>query len=234
LTVLTLPRIRASLVALLVAGACFAGVAAPAAADDGGADGVSIDVVVIGPPAPTPTPRPGTSGGGGGSSSTPTPTPTETSVPSDVVDLGGILSVGGLTGTITPDLGSGGTAALSITVRNTSHFLMDLGLRFWIQNAFGWTVAEMREVDVRDLLPGETRTVQVRLATVGQWTVYTAHVKVTPPDEVDGTTLTPITRDLTLAVAPLLLVLTLGGCGPLFALVRFWILPRLLLARLAS
>jgi len=210
----------------------FVAIAGPAAiaADDPG-DGIGIDVRVIGPSsAPTPSVTPTKKPSGGGAS---TPEPSATSDPADdlgddAIDLGGVLYVGGLRGEIAPSVGArGGKAELSITVRNTSNELTDLGLRFWLKNAVGATIGEVSHLAVRDLKPDETRTVRTSITTVGQWTFYTAHVTVTPPKVLDGVKLDPITRDTALFVPPYFLLVIGGATTLLYLVIRYLIVRRL-------
>ena len=207
--------------------------AAPAAtaADDPG-EGIGIDVSVIGPssspsPSTTPTKKPT-----GGSSSSPEPSASgepEDELGDDAIDVGGVLYIGGLRGEITPSVSArGGNAELSITVRNTSSKLTDLSLRFWLKNAVGATIGEISRLTVRDLKPDETRTIRTTITTVGQWTFYTAHVTVTPPEVLDGVELDPITRDTALFVPPYFLVVIGGTIALLYFVIRYLIVRRLL------
>ena len=208
---------------------------APAMAADEPYDGIAIDVQVIGPSA-SPSPSPSSSStrapSGGGSSNSPGPSPSSTpggDLGDDAVDLGGVLYVGGLKGSITPTIAArGGVAQLAITVRNTSDELTTLKLRFWLQNSVGATIGEVSYLEARDLRPDETRTISASITTVGQWTFYTAHVTITPPKELDGVKLKPITRDATLLVPPYFLVTTGAAIALLYFAIRYLVLRRLL------
>jgi len=227
-------RLRSALLAVSVVGLLALG-GAPALADDG----IPIDIEVLGPSStPSPTSSPATGGSNGGSSNggstTPDPAPSSSADPDDdlgddAIDLGGVLYVGGLAGSITPNVGpTGGEAKLSITVRNTSDELTDLSLRFWVSNGFGATVGEVSGITARDLRPGETRTIRATVTAVGQWTFYTAHVKITPPKELDGVKLSPLTRDATLVVPPYFLALTGAIVGVVYFGIRFLLARRFL------
>ncbi len=217
--------VRFALASTLVLASVLA--ASGTAVADEDPDGIGIAVQVLGPDAETPsTPTPPHHGGGSGAGSTPEPTPSASATPSplgnDPFDLGGVLYLSGLTGSISPQIGStGGTATLRITVKNVSDYLLDIKLRFWLQNVWGQTVAEINDTHSADILPGESRVVSVSLGNVGQWAIYNAHVKITPPTKVGGVSLSPVTRDATLFVLPLFMIVSLLVIGVLYFGVRY-------------
>jgi hypothetical protein len=69
-------------------------------------------------------------------------------------------------------------------------------------------------VEIADLKPGETRTVEASLGGIGQSTFVQVHATLTPPKTVDGVELDSITRDQFLVVPPWG-VAALGGAGAL-------------------
>lgn len=158
----------------------------------------------------------GSRGGSGGAStgaSSAVETATEKPAPQQGdIDLGGVVHVGGLTSTYLPSLNPfGGEIALAFVVRNVSQTTFDSSARFWMENPFGGRVAES-VVDISALKPGESRVVSMRLPGAGQWTVLTAHATFTPPETVEDTALSPLTRDATVFALPwfLLLLIVLG------------------------
>ncbi|PVW04384.1 hypothetical protein DEA06_10290 [Microbacterium sp. Gd 4-13] len=126
----------------------------------------------------------------------------------DEVDLGGMLSIGGLSTSYRPSFNPfGGDLELSFTVRNTSQSTVDATADFWMEGPFGLRISSADDVAVAALKPGETRTVSASLPGVGQWTVLTAHTTFTPPEMVDDVQLTPLTRDATVFALPWFVVL---------------------------
>lgn len=151
-------------------------------------------------------------GGAGGSSSVQSSTPTPATLV-DAVDLGGILAISGLSTGSTPSINPfDGRVQTWFTVRNTSKSSIDLTADFWMENALGLRLANVDGVALSGVKPGETRTLSAELTGAGQWTVLTAHVRVNPPAQVDGTELAPLTRDATVFVVPWLILL-LAGAG---------------------
>lgn len=228
--VLTRRHLRSALLGLAIV-AALAGMPAGAATADVPDDGITIDVEVLGPSA-TPVPSPSSTRNSTGSGST-TPQPqatekTDEGLGDDAIDLGGVLYVGGLRASVAPSVGAqGGDAQLSITMRNTSDELADFRLHFWVQNGFGATIGEVTDVQARDVKPGETRTVRVTVTTVGQWTLLTAHAKVTPPKELNGVALTSVTRDASLVVPPYFLLASGAVIVSLYFAIRFLLTRRL-------
>lgn len=183
-----------------------------------------------GPAGNTSTGAGGRSGAGTGSSSTgpgsetvstvvsPSPSP----APGDV-DLGGVVHVGGLLSDvrISPNP-FGGSALLSFTVRNVSKSTFDATADFWMEGPFGNRVAQVDAVNVSQLKAGESRVVSAELPGVGQWTVLTAHATFRPPAEVEGTSLSPLTRDVTVFVFPWMVASALLLAGIAFGVARLW------------
>lgn len=187
--------------------------------------GIELEVEIEGPDAPTTSPAPSSSPGGGGDDDgdTPGPTITETEVSvdeadealgDDTFDLSGILTLSGLSGVIEPSPdAAGGDATLRFTVRSSASTPVDFDVAFQLDNALGVTVASVARSDGEPLQPGETRTIDATLPDIGQWTVYNARVTFTPPEEVDGVELAPITRDTTLVAPPYFSILVGAGAA---------------------
>jgi hypothetical protein len=150
-------------------------------------------------------------GSGTGSVVDPAGVVTEGDLPTltlDEVDLGGMLSIGGLSSSYRPSFNPfGGDLELSFTVRNTSQSTVDATADFWMEGPFGLRISSADDVAVAALKPGETRTVSASLPGVGQWTILTAHTTFTPPETVDDVPLTPLTRDATVFALPWFVVL---------------------------
>ncbi len=227
------------------------GVTCPTAAPTPGSTGaVDMAATVIGPPssesspcllapagsAGAGAPAKGTSTGAGGRSSAGTGSsvtgsgsgmvssvsPSPSPAPGDV-DLGGVVHVGGLLSDvrISPNP-FGGSALLSFTVRNVSKSTFDATADFWMEGPFGNRVAQVDAVSVPQLKAGESRVVSAELPGVGQWAVLTAHATFRPPAEVEGTQLSPLTRDVTVFVLPWMIVSALLLAGIAVVAVQMW------------
>ena len=220
----TRARLRryAALVALCTlagVGALAGGVSAMAAEPDGSGGGIGISVVV---PSSTPTPTSTvptttttvngtttvttTPRGGSSAGTTGTTTPVVNTVAtdplSDSIGLGGVVFISGLTSTNDPSINPlAGSLTTRFTVRNVSDETLDASAKFWITNVFGAKLSS-HTVKIRDLEAGESRVVDATLPGVGQWTLLTTHMTFTPPAEIDGVTLTPVTRDAMAFAAP--------------------------------
>ncbi|PRY67496.1 hypothetical protein B0I08_106103 [Glaciihabitans tibetensis] len=199
---------------------------AAAATDDGGID-ISITVAT---PTPTPavlTPAGGTGTGTGTGNGTlpstgtgvgrgnsgPTATTTTETSPStgtgdlgeDSTSLGGAVLLSGLTSSYDPSLNPlGGSLEVKFTVRNISDEPIDASAKFWLTTLIG-TKISTEVKDVVGLEAGQSRVVTARLPGVGQWTVVTAHMTFTPPAEVGGVKLVPVSRDRIVFAEPWLL-----------------------------
>lgn len=235
-TVLALAPLVVSAAAAAPAGTvlvCPTPSAAPTPAPTGApSDGVGITAVVCGPTAAggggsapsagvggtrgslsSATGSRSGSGSATGTAQTPSsvaPGTTDDPVAEDAVDLGGILSIGGLTTGSSLSLNPfGGDVQVWFTVRNTSRSTIDATADFWMENAFGLRLATVDGVAVAGLKPGETRTVGADLPGAGQWTVLTTHARLNPPAQVDDVDLSSLTRDATVFVVPWLTLLVL-------------------------
>jgi hypothetical protein len=219
---------------LALVGALAWGVSAQA--DDGddlnGGGGFTITVTVTASPTPTPTPSPTTSrppssssssSSGSGSGSTvvvsnptpvPTPSPTEYS-------LGGALYVSGLSTQYVPSLNPfEGQVRAQFSVRNVSTTPITSRVQFSLDGPFGQRLDTVGNIELRRLMPQETRVVDAVLTGPGQWTFTTARFTLTPITEVDGTALEPMSRDAIVFFVPwFVLVLALLGVA-IYAVVR--------------
>jgi hypothetical protein len=139
----------------------------------------------------------------------------------DAFNLGGVLTVSGVTAhpafSAAP---GGGETVLELTLKNVSAYAVNSSLRFWLQNALGATIAEVSNIAVTEQASGETRTVAVIMSDIGQYGVYNAFVTLTPPESVGGTSLTPLTRDAPMFVLPIFLLLVLVVVGGSFFGIR--------------
>ncbi len=146
---------------------------------------------------------------------------------SDPIVVDGILSVSRLLASVEPSFTPGnGVVSLSFTVRNSSSTPFDATARFWIENAVGARVASTDDIAVNGLEPGETRRVIARIDGLGQYTYLTGHVTFTPPDEVEGTPLEPLSRDTIIVLPPLFSLAVGGGLAAIGGLTWWLVGPR--------
>lgn len=133
-----------------------------------------------------------------------------------------MLYVGGLNGNTFPDFNpADGTVDLWFTVRNASTSVIDASAQFSIDGAvFSNRLDTVSDVPIAALQPGETRVVSAELHGAGQWTLLSGHVTLTPPDSVDGTALSPVTRDGLFLLFPWLIVVLI------VVLVISWVIVR--------
>lgn len=201
------------------------------AADDDGNDGANLTVTVTDGSTPSPTPRPtsssaapapspssgrsgpgtgatggsgGVAGGGGAGAGSGTGTGT-----GGTVSIAGMVYVSGVNSSValSPDPAEA-DVTLWLSVRNASSSVIDLTADFWMESVlFGTALDSASAVPVTGLQPGETRLISTRLHGAGQWGLVNTHVKITPPATVEGTALTPVTRDALVVVFPWLSIL---------------------------
>jgi hypothetical protein len=197
-------------------GALAGGVSAMAAEPDGGGIGISVTVpsstptptstvpvttTTVNGTTTTTTPRGATSPSAGKPSTAPVVNTVATDPLADSVGLGGVVFISGLTSTNEPSINPlAGSLTTRFTVRNVSDDALDASAKFWITNIFGAKISS-HSVKIADLEAGETRVVDADLPGVGQWTLLTTHMTFTPPAEINGVTLVPVTRDA-MAFAP--------------------------------
>ncbi|MWB97881.1 hypothetical protein [Agromyces seonyuensis] len=194
--------------------------------DEAGTGNVSVTIVDPTTPSPTATPSPspsstaapsgttgvGSSTGGGGSGSGAstgsgsTTTPDGASPggdqPADELSLGGVLYIGGLGAEYTPSTDPlAGSVDLVFTVRNASETTFDAEVVAWTETPLG-TRIDTASAEIAGLAGDEVRTIRLRTSGVGQWPIVNAFVTVTPPNQVEGTTLTPVTREASVFTFP--------------------------------
>ncbi|CAH0207765.1 hypothetical protein SRABI128_01895 [Microbacterium sp. Bi128] len=193
-----------------------------------GSDSPSAVVPVTGPAA-RPGGSTGSTGSAGGSGVGTAPaggagagSPTGSTPPADEVNVAGMLYIGGINAAGTPALNPAeGTVTVWFTVRNASQSVIDATASFWMDGAiFTNRLDTVDDVPVAALQPGETRVVSAELQHGGQWTLLSTHATLTPPDSVDGTALTPVTRDALVILFPWLIVVVAVLLLLTFVLVR--------------
>lgn len=217
-------RVRAALCGLVLSVLLLPLAAAGAHAADTSDDDGNLSVVVTddqtGAPSPS-TSAPGAGGGqgsgsggsgSGGSGSGGGEVPAGSGGAGEgEVSVGGMLYLGGLSSSAALSANPGeGDLTLWFTVRNASNSTIDATADFWMNNVFGGRVDTAEQVAITALLPGESRVVTAQLHHAGQWTLLDVHVTFTPPESVDGTPLTPVTRDASVLFFPWLII---GGLG---------------------
>ena len=117
--------------------------------------------------------------------------------------------------------------ALDFTMRNITDAPITSTLRFWLDNAVNLPVAMVDKVSVDDLAPNETRTVTATIHDVGQWAWFKGHVTMTPPADIGGTALSPLTRDSFTLIPPYFALIALAVAAALTLILRFVLLvPR--------
>ncbi|GAA2223922.1 hypothetical protein N1031_00705 [Herbiconiux moechotypicola] len=211
-----------------VAGALGAGSAAAAAESTPDPAGVNLEVTVVpgngsAPASPSPTTAPPASSttttiGGVTVVSGPVSSPV---LEDDEYSLGGILYVSGLRTEYHPALDPlQGDLVLRFTVRNVSGSVIDSTARFWVTGPFGGELSSAEEVPVSGLKPDEKVVVATTLPGVGQWLFGTAHYTLTPPAEVEGVALEPLTRDTIVFLPPWFLLGVAALCGVGYVFVR--------------
>ncbi len=139
------------------------------------------------------------------------PAVAEEALGTDPVDLGGILNIGGLKTSTQPSFSpQGGTAYLSLTVKNASNTTFDSSVYFWLTSPLGDTITELDHISVAGLAPGETRTIDATMIHISQWPVLFGHATITPPAVVETTELTPLTRDALVLTLPIFATIMAG------------------------
>ncbi|WP_167040822.1 hypothetical protein [Salinibacterium sp. ZJ454] len=149
----------------------------------------------------------------------PDPAAADEALGDEAITTGGPLGMSGLSASATPSFEPGnGTLTLSFVVRNTSTSTFDSTARFWVNNISGGRLADIQDVHVDNLEPDETRRVVVRIDGLGQHVVLRTYVTLTPPQTVDGMSLSVLTRDTTAVVLPLFAISLVSGVGALSGL----------------
>lgn len=115
----------------------------------------------------------------------------------------GVFAISALQAVAEPSLSVGGGAVrLAFTVRNTSTTPFDATAAFRLDARLGPQIASIDGVAIDALQPGEIREVAVRIEDVGNWAFYRGYVTFTPPEVVEKTELTPVTREADVLVPP--------------------------------
>ena len=142
--------------------------------------------------------------------------------------IAGVFYVSGLTTHVESEAGpGGGTMVLDFTMRNITDAPITSSLRFWLDNAVDLPVAIVDKVSIDGLAPNETRTVSATIPDVGQWAWFKGHVTMTPPADIGGTVLSPVTRDSFSLIPPYFALIALAIAGVLTLILRFALLvPR--------
>jgi hypothetical protein len=222
--------------ALLLALVAITGSVADRAVAEEEEPGGSLSVVVTDDSEQTPTPSPSATplppapvqGGPkapvAGQQTITEPAEVEEALGDNPFELGGILSVSGLTASASPSfIPANGDVWLTFTVRNNSATAFDSTAVFWVDNVFDSRISARTTVRLDGLAPDETRRVSVSFSGLGQHTVLQGNVRLTPPETVEGTELSPLQRD-TLFMLPPLFALAVGVALAITA----WLLSRLL------
>ena len=193
-------------------------------------------------PTPTATPRataqpgippraPGSSSSPSGSSVTSVgtqatitdPVAADDALGADPVVVDGVVAMSGLSAAASPSIEIGnGTLTVSFVVRNLSTAPFSSTATFWVDNAFGGLIAKTGEMAIDDLQPDETRRVQVVFKGLGQHIVLNVNATLTPPAEVGGTSIGPISRDSTLIVPPWFSIALVSGIA-LVSRIGWWV-----------
>jgi hypothetical protein len=219
------PTIFGTLAAVLIFGATPS-LATPAQVADSGTT-VSVEVASTTPTASATSASPSASQSASAqpsSSSTAAPTsgttvpatsaPTSgaSTNPNGEQSIGGVLYVSGLTWAYTPSINPlAGTLDLQFSVRNVSKSTATGSARMWLNGIFGVQVGQPIDVPVTDLLPGETRVVSGTIGSLSQWTFVTASATFTPPPVLDGTVLTPLTRNTPVWYVPWFMLVVIAA-----------------------
>lgn len=218
-------RVRVLLVAaaLLLAGLAGAG---PAAADPSPGSGIGLDALVGDSGSGSGTTGTGDAGSGNGSAGSGTgstaggsvpPTDGVVTEPVAATDASSELDVSGLRTRYHVSLDpGGGRIVVTFVVRNSSHRTIDATAHFWATASLGGHhVGTAPSVSVDAIAPGQSRTVEQEVSGVGQWTVLTAHMTLSPVIPAGAPKVEPVSRDRTVLAVPwavivLLLVVAAG------------------------
>lgn len=231
------------LAAALAAGGADAEGAHADTTDPDGQVNLTVNVTEDSSPSPTPTttprstappvtpPRtPSTSSSTTNSSATSVatqatitdPVAADDALGADPVVVHGVLAMSGLSASASPSIEIGnGTLTVSFVVRNLSAAPFSSSAIFWVDNAFGGLIARTGEMAVDDLQPDETRRVQVVFEGLGQHFVLNVNATLTPPAEVGGTPIDPISRDRTMVVPPWFSIAMVSGIA-LLSRIGWW------------
>lgn len=117
-------------------------------------------------------------------------------------------------------LPSGGRVTLTLDVRNPSQKRLSGTVDFWIATLWGTRASSLPTEAVKNLAPGETRTLTATLDGPGQFVVYRAHAVFTPTTAVDGVEAKVQSREALLFVTPTFALSALGVLALAVAVLR--------------
>jgi len=234
-------RTRAAGIVILLAvlGLSIALAGRAAAVDEDSDGNLSVIVTDDQDSTPRPTPTPSTTPRvtpttppranaptGGVGQATVTPTGVGDALGPDPVIVEGVYAMSGLTVSASPSIAPANSAVtLSFSVRNSSSTMFDATARVWITSVFGTRLASLEGIAIDGLAPDETRRVSATVWGLGQSALLNGHVTFTPPAEIEGTALSPVTRDTFFVLAPLFALLIAGGVAGAATGV-WWLLKR--------
>ncbi|MEA9987183.1 hypothetical protein [Subtercola sp. RTI3] len=233
--------VATSLGALTLAAALAAGlVPAAAFAADDPSIGITVTTVPVAPGAAAAgTASAGSAGSGSGTgtgsgagsvgngSTVVTPTAHPSAAPvakAGEFDLGGLIFISGVSSEYSWSINPlAGEQHALFTVHNVSSTTIDSTATFSIVGPFGNMIGGPQTVAIAGLKPDETRLIDATLTGLGQWSFFTTHATFTPPATVQGTALSPLTRDGFMFVLPwflLVLVIVALGASSVVRIVR--------------
>lgn len=195
----------------LLAGGAALTLASVAEADEGGAD-VPLTVTVTSTPVSTGA---GTStvvphgSASSPSGSDPAQGADGSTVAQPAAEAGGgdgpsgLVAVGGLRTSYDPSGNPfGGSLHVQASIQNLSDQTIDPTVTFSVSNALGVVVGEQDERALGAMAPGELRLAEADLGGIGQWGVVGVHMTLTPPSQIDGTAVGPVSRDRWMLAPP--------------------------------
>jgi len=132
------------------------------------------------------------------------------SAPAGTETVGGVLAVGGLITSYSPSRNPlVGTVRVQMTVQNLSSEVIAPTVGFWLTNAVGTRLSQQDVRGLGAIAPGELRVAEADLTGVGQWAAVDVHMKLTPPAQIGGVAIDPLTRDRWVFAPPWFVVVAL-------------------------
>jgi len=133
--------------------------------------------------------------------------------------VGGVLAIGGLSTSYSPAGNPlAGTVHVQMTVQNLSNEVIEPTVAFWLTNGLGMKLSQQDGKSFGVIAPGELRVAEADLTRVGQWAAVDVHMKLTPPEMLDGVALEPLVRDRWFFAPPWFVVAALAlGAAALVA-----------------
>lgn len=154
-------------------------------------------------PSATPTPDPSASATPDPSAAPDTPADDDAAADAAVAAAGGVLYVSGVRTTYERSRDPrGGRLHLSLVVRNATALPLDATVEYGARALFGIDLGAGENIALRDLAPGDTRTVEATVDGVGQWGLLEAHMTLNPPLDVVGVEVTALERERWVFVPP--------------------------------